>query len=244
MPRNRFAATAVAVAAATVTVGLSSAGLAVAGVDLPDPASTAFERVGMSLPNQATEEERGEQEREAAVRAVIDATPPSARRGCAFGQRVAEAARGEALPAQAKERCAAAEERRAEREAEEDEDVSAQNGEGAQERDSFGAETSERAKAQGDASAEERREFGQETSELARERARDRGANAGGGGRTEGTGPPESPGGESRPDSAGPPAGVSPGRPDSAGPPQGRGGSRPEGAGPPEGAGRLEGAGR
>ncbi|MCP9491722.1 MAG: hypothetical protein MSC31_17885, partial [Solirubrobacteraceae bacterium MAG38_C4-C5] len=119
MPRNRFAATAVAVAATTVAVGLSSAGLAVAGVNLPDPASTAFERVGLSLPNQVTEVERGERERENAVREFIDETPSDERRGCAFGQQVAELARGEALPAEAKERCAAAEERRAEREAEE-----------------------------------------------------------------------------------------------------------------------------
>jgi hypothetical protein len=242
MPRNRFAAIAAAIAATTVTIGLGSAGLAVAGVDLPDPASTAFERLGLSLPNQATESERNEQERQDAVRAVIDATPPSKRRGCAFGQRVAEAARGEALlPAEAKERCAEAEERRAEREAEKAAEGAEpadgqEEADGAAERDSFGAETSQRAREQGTASPEGRRQFGRDTAE----RARDRGADAGGSPDRQARPAPseQTPRSQGRPDSAGPPADVSPGRPDSAGPPEGRGGSRPEGAGPPEGAGR------
>jgi hypothetical protein len=238
MPRNRFAAITAAIAATTVTIGLGSAGLAVAGVDLPDPATAAFDRVGLSLPNQATESERGEQERQDAVRAVIDGTPPAERRGCAFGQRVAEAARGEALPAEAKERCAAAEERRAEREAEKtaEADESAKEGaDSADELDSFGAETSQRAQEQRTASPEERRQFGRDTAERARDRG---GANAGGSPDRQASPAPPEQAPQGRPDSAGPPADVSPGRPDSAGPPEGRGGSRPEGAGPPEGAGR------
>jgi len=247
MPRNRFAATAAALAATTVTIGLGGASLAVAGVNLPDPASTAFERLGLSLPNQATQVERAAQERENAVADFIDGTPPSERRGCAFGQQVAELARGEALPAEAKQRCAAAQERRAaaqerraEREAEKDEESADAQEEGtdaADERDPFGSQTSDRAKEQRDATPQERRRFGQDTADLARERARDRGANAGGGARPEGTGPPESPGGESRPESAGPPAGVSPGGPNFA-PPARSGRGSLEGAGPPEGAGR------
>jgi hypothetical protein len=251
MPRNRFAAITAAIAATTVTIGLGSAGLAVAGVNLPDPASTAFERLGLSLPNQATESERSEQERQDAVRAVIDATPPSERRGCAFGQRVAEAARGEALPAEAKERCAEAEERRAEREDEEAaEGAEPADGQeeavGAAERDSFGAETSQRAREQGTASPQERRQFGQDTAERARQRARDRGANAGGSPDRQARPAPseQAPRGQGAPDSAGPPAGVSPGRPDFARPPAGSGSGGPEGAGPPEGAGRPGGAGR
>lgn len=246
MPRNRFAATAAAVVATTVTVGLGSAGLAVAGVDLPDPASAAFAELGLSLPNQVTGEERAAQERENAVREFIAGTPPEERRGCAFGQKVAELASGKALPAKAKENCAEAEARRAERgkDGEKDKDgesVGAQDrAANADKRDSFGSETSERAQGQGEASPEQRRAFGPETAE----RARDRGANTGDSRRPDGAGRPEVPGGESRPGSAGPPAGVTPARPESAGPPAGNGGGRPEGVGSPEGAGPPTGVGR
>lgn len=243
MPRNRFAATAVAVAATTVTVGLGSAGLAVAGAHLPDAANAAFEKIGVSLPNQVTGEERAAQERENAVRDFIADTPTEERRGCAFGQKVAELARGEALPTEAKERCAEAEarraeakERRAEREAAGDEEsVDAQErAEAADERDSFGSQTSQRAKGQRTATAEERRQFGQDTSTLARERAGDRGANAGGSperqaGRAPGRQAPSAQDG--RPGSPGPPADVTTARPGSAGPPEGVGSGRPGGAG-------------
>ena len=237
MPRNRFAATAAAVAAATMTVGLGGAGIAVAGADLPDAASAAFEKIGVSLPNQVTQEERAAQERENAVREFITGTPSEERRGCAFGQKVAELARGEALPAEAKERCAEAEARRAEakeRRAER-EDAKDAEGEGsvgaqqeradaADERSSFGSQTSDGAKDQRTATPEERRQFGEDTANRARER---------GGAPEASPAPSQQPpsGQDRRPESAAPPADVTSGRPDSAGPPAGLGGGRPGGAG-------------
>lgn len=233
MPRNRFAATAAAVAAATMTVGLGGAGIAVAGADLPDAASAAFEKIGVSLPNQVTQQERAAQERENAVRDFITNTDPEDRRGCAFGQQVAELARGEAPPAEAKANCAKAEqrradaeERRAEREAAGDEESADGKNEGdaANERDSFGSQTSDRAKGQRTATPEQRRQFGEDTATRARER----------GGAPEGQATPAPPqqaprGQDRRPESAGPPADVTSGRPDSAGPPEGLGGGRPGG---------------
>ena len=235
MPRNRFAAITAAVAAATMTVGLGGAGIAVAGADLPDAASAAFQKMGVSLPNQVTQEERAEQERENAVREFIAGTPAEERRGCAFGQQVAELARGEALPAEAKERCAEAEarraeakERRAEREAAGDEKSTdaQERADAADERSSFGSRTSERAKGQRTATPEQRRQFGEDTAALARER----------GGAPERQALPapsqQPPGAEDRrPDFAGPPADVTPARPGSAGPPEGLGGGRPGGVG-------------
>jgi hypothetical protein len=52
MPR-RFADAAVKLGATTLVLVLGTAGLAVAGVTLPDSAQQAFDRVGISLPNQA-----------------------------------------------------------------------------------------------------------------------------------------------------------------------------------------------
>ncbi|MBW3609864.1 MAG: D-alanyl-D-alanine carboxypeptidase, partial [Actinobacteria bacterium] len=216
--------------------------LAVAGVDLPDPASTAFTKLGLSLPNQVTGEERAAQARENAVRDFIAGIPPEDRRGCAFGQQVAELASGKELPAEAKKKCAEA--RRAERgkdgeKHKDGESAGAQDRAGnADKRDSFGSETSKRAQGQGEASPEQRRAFGPET---AAERARDRGANTGDSRRPDGSGRP---GAESRPDTAGPPVGVTPGRSDSANPPAGNGGGRPEVVGSPEGADPPTGVGR
>lgn len=51
-PRRRLALAA-RVAFAVALLPLLSAGLAVAGVNLPSPAQSAFERVGIELPNQA-----------------------------------------------------------------------------------------------------------------------------------------------------------------------------------------------
>ncbi|HEV2753546.1 MAG TPA: hypothetical protein VGV36_06900, partial [Solirubrobacteraceae bacterium] len=131
LPKNRYAAVAAAIAAMTVTAGVGTAGLAVAGVDLPDAASDVFRQVGVTLPNQDDPSEalrRSREARAAAIRAVIAATPPSEREGCTFGQRVAEAARGEALPAEAKAACAAQEARRAEREQERGQDTTPSTG--------------------------------------------------------------------------------------------------------------------
>jgi hypothetical protein len=75
---------------AAAGVFLAAAGLAVAGVSLPDAARAPFDGLGIELPNQA---------RSSDVHAVIDATQPGDR-GCAFGQAVAAAAsRGHAQAA-------------------------------------------------------------------------------------------------------------------------------------------------
>ncbi len=255
LSRNRYAAVAAAIAAMIVTAGLGTAGLAVAGVDLPDAASDVFRQVGVTLPNQDEPSEalrRSREARAAAVRAVIAATPPSEREGCAFGQRVAEAARGEALPAEAKAACAAQEARRAEREQERGRDTTPSAGtdvDAAQEdRDGFGGEQSERARRQRTAPPQERQNFGQDPAERARQRAR--GTNAGGtGGGSPPAARPERGGGDTptshgRPDGTGRPPGERGGPPEGAGRPEDRG--EPEGAGPPpgEGRGRPEGAGR
>jgi hypothetical protein len=52
-PRRRRLALAARIAFAVALLPLLSAGLAVAGVTLPGPAQSAFERVGIELPNQA-----------------------------------------------------------------------------------------------------------------------------------------------------------------------------------------------
>jgi hypothetical protein len=68
--------------AAALAALLSTAGLAAAGVTMPGAAKAPFSAVGIQLPNQS---------RSSAVRAVIDATPPSDR-GCVFAQSVAATA--------------------------------------------------------------------------------------------------------------------------------------------------------
>ena len=83
MNRNPALRPAVALSAATLAALFGSGGLAVAGVDLPDPAASTFERLGITLPNQAGGQS-GEHGRSDGVRSVIEATPPS-ERGCAFG---------------------------------------------------------------------------------------------------------------------------------------------------------------
>lgn len=194
---------------------LGTAGLAVAGVNLPDPASAAFDRVGVTLPNQADggSADRGRSEE---VRSVIDSTQP-AERGCAFGHRVAEAARGEALPEQARGACERGDEGRSrgEERSAEGRARAEQNGNGAGDSAGreFGRETSDRAQQQRTATPEARRQFGQETSGRAREHARSQGGS-----------PPAAPG---------PDAGAPQGQ---AGPPEGAPGARPESIhGPPEG---------
>jgi len=259
LPRNRLASAAAAIAAVTVTAGLGTAGLAVAGVQLPDAASDVFREVGLTLPNQDEPSDallRSREERAATVRAVIAATPPSERQGCAFGQRVAEAARGRALPDEAKEACEAQEARRAEREQQDTppagSDLDAASREDG---DGSGAEQSERARRQRTATPEERPTLGQETG---RARQRDRGGssrgnsggngrgNRGGNGRGNNGGSPPGP----RPGSGGGEAPSSQGRPDDAGPGSGErrgspeGTDRPEGVGEPEGAGPSPGEGR
>lgn len=93
---------------ATLALSLGMASLAVAGVDLPDTADDAFDRVGVSLPNQSNGDDADGPDRSDEVRSVIESTPPEERdrQGCAFGHRVAEAAKGSPLPAEARENCA------------------------------------------------------------------------------------------------------------------------------------------
>src|SRR4051794_12834955 len=100
------------VSAATLSVCLITAGLAVAGVDLPGPADEAFEKLGLKLPAQAGGGGEGADENagnSGAVGDVIERTP-SGERGCEFGHAVAAAARGEALPQHAQKACKASEE--------------------------------------------------------------------------------------------------------------------------------------
>jgi hypothetical protein len=158
MNRNRFLRPVVTLGAATLAAVLGTAGLAVAGVDLPDPATETFEHVGISLPNQAGGGQSGEDARSAGVHSVLDATPPS-ERGCVFGHSVAEAAKGSSLPEQASAACDRAEEH-----------GSAARGRNAgtnSNHSQFGRDTADRARGLGDATTEERRSFGEDTSENA-----------------------------------------------------------------------------
>jgi hypothetical protein len=155
MSRSPVLRPAAALGAATVTAVLASAGLAAAGVDLPDPATAAFERAGITLPNQAGGPS-GEHGRSADVRSVIEATPPSDR-GCAFGHSVAEAAKGSALPEHASAAC----------DREEESKTATQHG--ASDHNQFGKDTADAAHGQRDATVDQRRSFGQETSDRARD---------------------------------------------------------------------------
>jgi hypothetical protein len=161
MNRNRFLRPAVTLGAATLAAALGTAGLAVAGVDLPDPATEAFERVGISLPNQAGGGESGENARSDEVRSVIEGTSPSDR-DCTFGHRVAETVKGSPLPEEAGAACANG-----------DGDGggdAADTGAGANSNNSeFGRETAERARGLGDATVEERRSFGEDTADRAKQ---------------------------------------------------------------------------
>ena len=93
MNRNRIIRPVATLAAAALAVALGTTGLAVAGVDLPDPAAKAFEKAGITLPNQAGGGQSGDHARSDEVYAVIEGTEPSDR-GCEFGQSVAAAASG------------------------------------------------------------------------------------------------------------------------------------------------------
>jgi hypothetical protein len=137
--------------AATLAAILGSAGLAAAGVDLPDQAQTAFDKVGITLPNQAGGGQSGEHARSDEVHEVIGNTQPSDR-GCEFGQSVAQAAKGS--PTEAENPC----------------DNGDQNGDGNSNAHSqFGHDTAERAKDQKDATVEQRQDFGHETSNQAQQ---------------------------------------------------------------------------
>jgi hypothetical protein len=220
MIRNRFLRPAATLGAATLAAVLGTAGLAAAGVDLPDPATKAFERAGISLPNQAGGGQSGEHARSDEVHSVLDTTPPS-ERGCAFGHRVAEAARGSSLPEHARSACGHADENGSAAHRQ-DGDHANTNSDHSQ----FGRDTADRARGLGDATTEERRSFGEDTSE-----------NAG----QLGGAPDGAPAAEGRPESppaggtTGPPEGTPDGPPDvapvpedtPAGPPDGTPGGHP-----------------
>ena len=161
MNRNRFLRPVVTLGAATLAAVLGTAGLAVAGVNLPDPATAAFEHVGISLPNQAGGGQSGEHARSDEVHSVLDATPPS-ERGCAFGHRVAEAAKGSALPEHARAACDRADEHGSVAHRK-DGNHAGTNSDHSQ----FGRDTADRARGLGDATTDERRSFGEDTSEAA-----------------------------------------------------------------------------
>jgi hypothetical protein len=220
MNRTRIFRPVATLLAAALAVALGTTGLAVAGVDLPGPAAKAFEKAGITLPNQAGGGESGEHARSGAVHDVIQTTQPSDR-GCAFGHSVAEAAKGSSLPEQAQDACDRASENRAEHAKAKSESSS---------HSEFGRETAERAKSQKDATVDQRKSFGQDTADQARELAgapdsagqrEDTPAAGGTTGAPEGTpnGPPE--GTPNGPDTApipedtpnGPPEGTPNGRP-------------------------------
>jgi hypothetical protein len=157
MNRNRFLRPVATLGAATIAALLGTAGLAAAGVDLPDGATNAFERAGITLPNQARGGQSGEHARSDEVHAIIEDTPPS-ERGCEFGHRVAEAAKDSALPDQAQDACSHGQGS--------DKTNRSDSGE---EHSQFGQDTSEQARGLKDATVEQRKEFGKQTSTRARE---------------------------------------------------------------------------
>jgi hypothetical protein len=213
MHRNRFVRPAIKLGATALGVVLGTAGLAVAGVNLPDPADEAFERAGISLPNQAGggDAQGDENSRSDEVQAVIDATPPS-ERGCEFGHRVAEAARGEPLPEAARDACDKGENGDGQAQGKGKGKGKANNGSANGAGHAFGQDTADRARGLKDATPQQRRQFGEDTADRAKQLGGDPqgtpGPNAQSGPPDDGTpsGPPEDKG---APDDTpkGPPAG-------------------------------------
>jgi len=154
MIRNRFLRPLATLGAAMLAAVLGTAGLAVAGVDLPDQAQKAFDKAGITLPNQAGGQS-GEHARSDEVHSVIEATPPS-ERGCEFGHSVAAAARGEDLPSHAQGACD---------HGDQDGDADTNSSSHSQ----FGKDTAERAKTLGDATVDQRRDFGKDTADQAQD---------------------------------------------------------------------------
>jgi hypothetical protein len=200
---HRLADSAVKLGATMLALILGSAGLAVAGVNLPERAQQAFERAGISLPNQAGGDsgQASEKAKSDEVKSVIEATP-TGERGCEFGHRVAEAAKGSALPEKARTAC---EQRQ--------DHASKQSASAGRE---FARETAERARGLGDATVEQRRQFGKDTAEGAKKLGSDHP-----------TGPPANlPSPPAKP-LAGPPATEPPAPDHPTGPPAGTPGGRP-----------------
>ena len=220
MIRKGFLRPVATLGAATLAVVLGTAGLAVAGVDLPDPATTAFENAGITLPNQAGGGQGGEHSRSDEVHSVLGTTP-SSEPGCAFGHRVAEAAKGSSLPEHARSACGHADENGGAAHRQDGNHASTNSN-----HSQFGRDTADRARGLGDATTDERRSFGEDTSDEAGQLggAPDGAPSAGG--------RPESPPAR---DTTGAPEGTPDGPPDGApvpedtptGPPDGTPGGRP-----------------
>jgi hypothetical protein len=167
MPRSRPLARAAKSAACAASLVLATAGLAVAGVELPAPAQEAFEKAGVSLPNQAGGNgPSASSGRSSDVHGVIDATEPSDR-DCEFGHRVAEAARGSALPTQAQAACGNGEQGAANKNEAHGKSGQAHGGGNSASTAgrAFGEETAQEAKGLDNAAPEQRRQFGEDTAE-------------------------------------------------------------------------------
>jgi len=203
---HRLADAAVKLGATTLALILGTAVLAVAGVDLPERAQQAFERAGISLPNQASGDSRqaSDNAKSDGVKSVIEATT-TAERGCEFGHRVAEAAKGSALPERARTACEHGQDR-----GKPSKEQSASAGR------EVGQETAGRARGLGDAKAEQRGQFGKDTSEGAEQLGTDHP-----------TGPPANVPSPSAKPLAGPPATKPPAPDHPTGPPAGTPSGRP-----------------
>jgi hypothetical protein len=174
MLTSRSMARAAKAAACAASLVFATAGLAVAGVELPAPANEAFGKLGLSLPNQAGGGggPSSQSERATEVQGVIDATAPGDR-DCEFGHAVAGAARGSTLPTQAQAACGHGEDGAARKNEGRARGRSNANGVRGNSQSTagraFGEETSERAQGLGDAIPEQRRQFGEDLSEGAQE---------------------------------------------------------------------------
>jgi hypothetical protein len=171
-------------AACAASLVFATAGLAVAGVQLPAPANEAFGKLGLSLPNQAGGGggPSSTSERATEVHGVIDATAPGDR-DCEFGHAVAAAARGSALPTQAQAACGHGEDGAARKNEAQARGRGHANAGGNSVGSSqstagraFGEQTSQRSQGlgdaapdQSDAASDQRRQFGEDTSVGAQE---------------------------------------------------------------------------
>lgn len=205
---NRLAASTARLLAIVTASFLALAGLAIAGVTLPEPARGVADSLG--LPNQDDKADSSPASR------VLGEDPPPSEPGCEFGQAVAErASDGKVAAEDPCDKKDADDKRNKDRSTD---DPSKQRSDQGEERSRFGQETAARARRQREATVEQRRQFGQETA--ARARSRSNGQSQG----SAGNATPPSGGGVQRPSTVtpsgppadvpqGPPAGRPPGRP-------------------------------
>lgn len=182
MTRNRGVVAIAKLATAAVASMALMTGLAFAGVTLPTAAQSAFDRVGVNLPNQG--DEHAQQQSSDTSQAVLGviADRDSFASGCEFGQAVAAAASGKEPAADACDRDG--ETSAARKGKDNDDGASAQNNGEAQ--NEFGQQTSTDAK-------ENARNDGRAFGERQRERALDHARTKSG----QSLGAPESPGAQS-----------------------------------------------